>query len=550
MSGGWLIWSRDIAMSVMIVINTIFACRLASRINVKSAVNAQICKVLSVASSYFTNPPDIVQKILQERRRRRFRFMVNWSCVLICFYASVLLVDKVWLQSGLPRPLTEGQKCLVLAGLSWATLLTTCPSLLRSSWMIDVWYGIACTCCILWTPLSIMEVLDANTAVWNMSEAFFGRLLLSVGYGKLRGVALWNGVYMGGAAYTVVRGVEAGVLPAHIIMLDIVQDLAILIFVATIEQSMLVEITEEVEAGRVRRENSAGKTLLNIVCDVMVEVDDELNFVDDSVAFSSLLMLSSRSLTGMKFDDFIPSKAEKDRFRSHVLADELTGEHAASMLLEMRDSLGSAISIELFNVSFQNESGSWHHLLGLREFTDVHPITTDQTTGEFVGNITADANAERMERRALARANKSRKGTSSSSDASSGAIDSLQSNNEVRGQARESGHVYPDLLPTTSLVHDASALHAMTSWNLLVPRTMCCPFHTYTRELKQTVLRLERLNCIDQFPSAHPPHHVVQCQACGYLDDCDERIGSPWQCLVCDARQCVQYASFSSIASL
>lgn len=268
----------------------------------------------------------------------------------------------------------------------------------------------------------------------------------------------------------------------------------------------------------------------------------------------------------MNFEQYISNTVEKYRFRKHVLsvrdfafcqeqkadehASEHADEHAGSMLLEMRDSLGSAVSVELFNVSFQNESGSWHHLLGLREFTDVNPITTDRTAGELAGNITAESNAERMERRALARANTSRKGTSSSSDASSGAIDSLQSNSEVRGQVHRSVRVYPDLLPTTSLVHDASVLHAMASWNLLVPRTMCCPFHTYTRELKQTVQRLQRLTCLDEFPFAHSPHHVVQCQACGYLDDCDERIVSSWQCLFCDARQCVQNASSSNIASL
>eukprot|EP00930_Biecheleria_cincta_P069210 TRINITY_DN56983_c0_g1_i1.p1 TRINITY_DN56983_c0_g1~~TRINITY_DN56983_c0_g1_i1.p1 ORF type:complete len:552 (+),score=64.82 TRINITY_DN56983_c0_g1_i1:92-1747(+) len=551
MSGGWVSLSRDVAICLMLVINAVFACRLASRVNFRSAVSTECCKLLSIAGGYFAKRPDIVQKKLQERHRRRFLFMVNWSCVLICFYATVLLVDTVWLQAGFPRPLTDGQKCLVLAGLTWATLLTTCPMLLSEHWMINIWYGIASVCCILWTPLSIMEVLDANVAVWNMSEAFFARLLLSVGYGKLKGVAVWSGLYMGGAVYTVVCGVEAGVLPSHIIMLDVVQSLAILIFVANVEHSMVVEISEEVEAEKVRREKSAGKTLLNIVCDVMVEVDEDLKFVGDSVAFRSLLLLSSKSLEGMQFDDYISDSDEKDRFRKHLLASQLTGEHAASMLLEMRDSMGTAISIELFNVSFQLESGSWHHLLGVREFTDAQPITSDQTTGELSDTIIAEANAERIERRARARATKSRKGTSSSSEASSGAIDSLQSNNRLRGQVRGApGHAYPDLFPTTSLVHDASAVHAMLSWNLLVPRTMCCPFHTYTRELKKTVQRLETLRCIDNFPSHRPPDHVFQCQTCGYLDDCNETTASPWRCLVCNADQYTQTPSASSMISL
>ncbi|CAK9083807.1 unnamed protein product [Durusdinium trenchii] len=118
----------------------------------------------------------------------------------------------------------------------------------------------------------------------------------------------------------------------------------------------------------------AVSSLLGLTCDAVVELDSELKFVSESVQLATMLLhRPGASMQGMKLTDFIaaPDVARAEEVLSQHPSDDVT---AHAFHTHLVDSCSSKFRTEIFQVRYTTMNGTPHHLLGLREFTDLKPL--------------------------------------------------------------------------------------------------------------------------------------------------------------------------------
>mmetsp|Transcript_30486 Transcript_30486/g.94708 ORF Transcript_30486/g.94708 Transcript_30486/m.94708 type:complete len:358 (-) Transcript_30486:241-1314(-) len=130
----------------------------------------------------------------------------------------------------------------------------------------------------------------------------------------------------------------------------------------------------EIRAADSGQELTAVKTLLDSICDVVVECTADFRLTRHSPNLLSMLLRSSGlSLEGTPVMDFMPP-ADREAFcRNMAVADEASS-RASVFRGGLRDSNGGSIAVEFFAIGFGGQDGRKRHLLGVREFTDIQPL--------------------------------------------------------------------------------------------------------------------------------------------------------------------------------
>jgi len=72
-------------------------------------------------------------------------------------------------------------------------------------------------------------------------------------------------------------------------------------------------------------------------------------------------------------------------------------------------------------------------------------------------------------------------------------------------------------------------MEALCLWNLPAPRVYCCAFHLAVREAEDTIRRLRRRNCCEDFIGAVSG----QCDRCGALAEVDPHNPDGGFCSLC-----------------
>ncbi|CAK9083872.1 unnamed protein product [Durusdinium trenchii] len=168
----------------------------------------------------------------------------------------------------------------------------------------------------------------------------------------------------------------------------------------------------QIHARDLGTQSSAVSSLLGLTCDAVVELDSELKFVSESVQLATMLLhRPGASMQGMKLTDFIaaPDVARAEEVLSQHPSDDVT---AHAFHTHLVDSCSSKFRTEIFQatglkstkwevgrsgtrnvrtwrddfvsrwldpefigkVRYTTMNGTPHHLLGLREFTDLKPL--------------------------------------------------------------------------------------------------------------------------------------------------------------------------------
>jgi len=407
---------------------------------------------------------------------------------------------------GRPRWLTIQQIAIILVMQAVFLLQGVTPALtLRLS---HFYYGM--------TMLALAMVVQCSSPdhiEFSLCCAYTYRLISSMGNLNICSAIFWNMVGTGGTILHVCYHTQQGDSMGTIIMIEVSTTVIIIAAVFAFKQWTLAGIHQEIQFGILKSENSASMSLLDMVCDVVVELSSDMKIVQDSRAMAALLMRSSgTSVAGRPFCDFLPDDADR-RSLAECLSALGTGPEAAvgSCRVHLSDSLGNRVGAEIFHVRVTIHDDEYRYILGIREFSDAIPdFPPFQHAARRVP-------AQQHQQRGPAR-----KGTPPAP-----AQASLQARDPpaalaIEAPARRADcRRFPSLVETRGDIPCKDIVFAMNHWNMRAPRTMCCPFHAYVADLKAMVRHtLSQLPCVAEFPD--PVYWRLQCQSCGSIyDDVD-----------------------------
>jgi len=266
-------------------------------------------------------------------------------------------------------------------------------------------------------------------------------------------------------------------------------------------------VRQEITATTLKGETAAQTGLLNLVCDVVVELDQDLHIIEDAPKLSALLTLGgrTRSLKGAKLQDFMPAEEDKQRFEQRLLepaADNDFGEGQGysdflpgALPVKMLDSLGNNLSVELF-YSQCKYLGQRRFFIGLREQM-YEPI------GDLEGFARKKKKKHGSRRRNAASASTDAEASAEESEASSsnGSGDSDLDPSELGGS---SSNLQPGRLiaPSWKRITDKGknmvVVRALEKCNIRLGRK-CCAWHAAISDMKTTLDRFEGYSCARGF---------------------------------------------------
>eukprot|EP00929_Paragymnodinium_shiwhaense_P045609 TRINITY_DN23276_c0_g3_i1.p1 TRINITY_DN23276_c0_g3~~TRINITY_DN23276_c0_g3_i1.p1 ORF type:complete len:663 (+),score=89.82 TRINITY_DN23276_c0_g3_i1:99-2087(+) len=132
-----------------------------------------------------------------------------------------------------------------------------------------------------------------------------------------------------------------------------------------------MQVHQTVAAHNWRTERLAAEGLLDLLCDCVVELDNDLRIVVESAKFASMVLVRG-SLVGRRIDEFLVQSSQS------TLSGVLHGNSqavAGALNMEMMDALENTLKIELFYIQFSDiQASQERYLLGIRGYGDVSRI--------------------------------------------------------------------------------------------------------------------------------------------------------------------------------
>mmetsp|Transcript_4170 Transcript_4170/g.9857 ORF Transcript_4170/g.9857 Transcript_4170/m.9857 type:complete len:450 (-) Transcript_4170:170-1519(-) len=153
------------------------------------------------------------------------------------------------------------------------------------------------------------------------------------------------------------------------VRIEVFTVMAILAVLYVVEANLVSTARHSIEC---RSMQSAVTSLLNLMCDAVLELDKQLQVVDDCPALGNFLFHDKgRKLTGSPLWRLVV-KEDQERFAERLAARSVDGGLASFDMfhVKLRDSWGTVVNMEHFHVPFQGLGGEARHLVGLREQGD------------------------------------------------------------------------------------------------------------------------------------------------------------------------------------
>eukprot|EP00928_Gymnodinium_smaydae_P033103 TRINITY_DN23808_c0_g2_i1.p1 TRINITY_DN23808_c0_g2~~TRINITY_DN23808_c0_g2_i1.p1 ORF type:complete len:563 (-),score=41.40 TRINITY_DN23808_c0_g2_i1:320-2008(-) len=378
--------------------------------------------------------------------------------------------------------------CLVVAMLA-SMCVYSAPALTSRS--IDVYYAlmIIATSVYIWT--SSIELLALS-----MVQAAFVRLMLSVLYLKTAATILWNTMLSGATCVYLANCSVNDELKSILAYSDVGSTIVLIIVAAGVKRLATSVAHQEVCISRLRTENSSSMLLLDMVCDVILELSDKLRIVHDSPAFTALLMRAAGSSNeGMSFTSFIHDKDEAQDFQDSLFGKRCFEGKVGTGVATLSDTSRNTVRVEMFFVRIEMDTNINHYLLGIREFKDSEVIQGPSFKApkqKGVKPLLNNGTPSALERSTLGKPSGSDKGKTS-------------------GRCR-----YPHLQLTNEKGMYSSLGMSLSTWNISTMRTTCCSYHEYITAGKTALTKLAEAPCDSNFPEI--VQQGRQCQECGIID--------------------------------
>jgi len=261
-----------------------------------------------------------------------------------------------------PRWMDPMQDVLFAFVLFFLYFIDCQPWLLRGRYLnfLHCFFSIALF--VFCVPTTRIDVVERNHVYVSLARLFLGFINLQIR------VSIWTNLAFSLGMLIWIRG------QSQLMQIECLVMLAQVMLLFAMEANMVSNIKHATRIRSMQGQRSAVTSLLRMVCDVVVELDKDLQIVGDCPALSNILFHGSgKHLQSLRFQEFIIGD-DRTLFEER-LAPALNlapSAAAASMFhVRLRDSWGNAVSVELFHVPFQGAGDERRHLVGLREFADV-----------------------------------------------------------------------------------------------------------------------------------------------------------------------------------
>eukprot|EP00928_Gymnodinium_smaydae_P075209 TRINITY_DN5820_c0_g2_i1.p1 TRINITY_DN5820_c0_g2~~TRINITY_DN5820_c0_g2_i1.p1 ORF type:complete len:501 (-),score=27.63 TRINITY_DN5820_c0_g2_i1:343-1779(-) len=132
------------------------------------------------------------------------------------------------------------------------------------------------------------------------------------------------------------------------------------------------------------------KSVLGSICDVVLELDDEMRIIDSAQSLALMLMRrSSRSLQGSHVKDFLTDENDVEKFKKFARSNSSEGFlPIVPFHTRLKDRLGNNIDVEIFQCPFRYSlTNKDRYIVGVREFGDI-------SSAGRTPRIAADANTQ------------------------------------------------------------------------------------------------------------------------------------------------------------
>eukprot|EP00931_Biecheleriopsis_adriatica_P064822 TRINITY_DN39513_c0_g1_i1.p1 TRINITY_DN39513_c0_g1~~TRINITY_DN39513_c0_g1_i1.p1 ORF type:complete len:525 (-),score=63.49 TRINITY_DN39513_c0_g1_i1:18-1592(-) len=467
----------------------------------------------------FTTSPDLDPAIRQqwESRKASTAHAALKVITTLCCFTLVIYLVKV--ASSQPTWMSTAQVFIIIFGATFGMAFgaqPTCDPRLR-----EVQLGVL--------------MLSSAAWVWTSEHRFVSAIIahhfggvLSMMY-MTKSSAFWNTLL----ACTVCVSIQSSTttLPngVNIYIFEMQLTLVTLIAATVFERLTLTTVMQGFHLEQARAEKTACMSLLDMVCDVVVQVTGGLTFVQDSRSFAALLMATSgKTLKGLSFCDFIASEDERDNLKSKLIAVRDSSEISVGTCQAiLSDSIGSPVRVEIFFVNVPTDDEDGRYLLGIRELADAIPAM-QRFIKAFPRQRTASQN----------------KGTTSFSQHVELGTETVRPSELPKRTAKLR---FPKMARTTPLAVCNDLLEIMSDWNMQTSINFCCNFHAYTSELKTAHRTLAQAPCRHIFPDRLP--QGLQCQTCGLLVDRDTE-NTEAMCIFCETSDLRIFEATSSTTAL
>eukprot|EP00928_Gymnodinium_smaydae_P051010 TRINITY_DN3454_c0_g1_i3.p1 TRINITY_DN3454_c0_g1~~TRINITY_DN3454_c0_g1_i3.p1 ORF type:complete len:539 (+),score=70.21 TRINITY_DN3454_c0_g1_i3:77-1693(+) len=431
---------------------------------------------------------------------------------------------------------------LRLAGIQlWAVIIIgACSTIgcmvpaLVNRHTVHVWYaGLLLGCSFI---IGSSSTTSAEEILGHSFLFMSARAVLSSNYSNFTMIVVWNCVYSATAIYAVANaldsnrelGVDNSLRLPGVIAVEIGAFVAILYLSRTTVASLKREIRHQAQATCLQGENAATTQLLDVMCEIVVELDSEQRIAVDSERFAAMFALNhTRAMKGKKLQDLMPLDEDRKNVDEILLTMSRNTERKDPRLahVTLRDSYGTQFRAELFFVQFSGLDRSSRYYVGIQENRDapVAELRTNRSSQRRAGPSVTSTDAEDIEQNAGL----------GSSEMEVNPSDSSQS----LGDSPCEPLLHPHFKRTTKEAQELSLMVALVSWNFVVPPRRCCVYHAAMEEMMRIVKPLEQRACNSDFK----PDLSAQCSHCGILDEW-ENVRDSFQCAHC-SRLCMTRGS-------
>eukprot|EP00928_Gymnodinium_smaydae_P046129 TRINITY_DN3072_c0_g2_i1.p1 TRINITY_DN3072_c0_g2~~TRINITY_DN3072_c0_g2_i1.p1 ORF type:complete len:540 (-),score=57.20 TRINITY_DN3072_c0_g2_i1:88-1707(-) len=431
----------------------------------------------------------------QKLAKRRLEAMSSVISTLAVMFSTVIMGISIRIAVG-AGTVRSGPH---LACLLVASLASTCASYVfeLTSKLVELYYAtmMITIAVFAWSSL-------ADEFFVTFLTAYVIKLSLSIHFLNMRSVVLWNLVVL---SVEVVHDAQHGIKDSErYVGLQLAAfTLVIIVVTAGFKRWAISAARQEIYISNLKVENSASSSLLDLVCDVVVQVDSQLTIKHESLALKAMLMKTGGATTkGVPFTSFIADDQERQLFTWQLLAPRTVSEgKVGTFRTTLSDSLRNRVSADIFFVAIEMDVDVVHYLLGVRELNE----------RDVMGAPSFPLREDSQEDKKKVKRSSSKKGTPSNYERADF--------NEAAGPsppvASDNLH-FPQLLLTSTNAQYISMLHCLSSWNVNVDSTTCCSFHAYVLAAKMVTSEFRKAPCDARFPSL--AREGTQCQMCGMIE--------------------------------
>eukprot|EP00928_Gymnodinium_smaydae_P010717 TRINITY_DN14034_c0_g1_i3.p1 TRINITY_DN14034_c0_g1~~TRINITY_DN14034_c0_g1_i3.p1 ORF type:complete len:546 (+),score=77.23 TRINITY_DN14034_c0_g1_i3:81-1718(+) len=365
----------------------------------------------------------------------------------------------------------------------------------------EVYYGgmmIICTTFVLSSPTDLFA--------FSLRAFCILRFVLSVSSLNIAHMVFWNvAVLIASFIYTTSIPLDH---PSGDLFLpfDIMFTATLIVFSIAFKRWLTSAVERETEIVKLKLDKSSSMSLLDVMCDVVLELSDKFKIVCESRNFGALMLNTGSSLQGQSFVSFIEDDLGRETFENQLIAGTRQESKVGVCHTTLMDCLRNRIKVDIFFVKVEMDVDIHHYMCGIRE-------SSQENIGVDPSFSPRDVRARRPSKR---------KGTPPASERSD-----LSQIHASSGELR-----HPWLKLTEDFGRCLSLETCLSSWNISTTHSACCFFHAYISAGKRSLSEIAQSPCREHFPTF--PTEGLQCQTCGMIiGDAEENDHDT--CPTCDS---------------